>query len=156
IELSDEGALAELASGSAGRSMQLIAGDGLALYAHLVEVIADGRVDRPALLRLAARCGGRNGADTFGMVSELLQTLVGRLARTAATGQVPVSASPLEGSLFSTVSRSPAQARLWADAAPQITSTLRQTLAVNLDPAQAIIDIFLELDSTLGKVRHAA
>ncbi|MEM6932373.1 MAG: DNA polymerase III subunit delta' [Pseudomonadota bacterium] len=156
IAANEETQLSELASGSVGQAMQLLEGHGLALYGDIIGVLADARVDRKRLLQLAARCSGKSGVDAYRLTTDLLLTLLGRLARSAATGVTPSPASQAEPGLMGLAARSPADARLWADVTPVVAGRLRHALAVNLDPSQTIIDTFLELDQTLSKIRHAA
>jgi DNA polymerase III subunit delta' len=153
----NETAMAELSGGSAGQALRLVAGDGPALYARIVAMLRGGRgVDREAMTDLAERCAGRTNAEIYRLTLQLTQTLVARLARAAATGTPPPEAAPGEGALISAVARHPAQAAPWAEALGVIGATTRHALAVNLDPAQTVLNTFLELDATLGRVRAAA
>lgn len=152
----DETALAELAAGSAGRAMQLIAADGPALYAKLVAMTASGRVDRRAMSKLAAHLGGRDGAGDFAVIAVLLRTLTARLARAAALAAPPPPAAPREADLIALAASRPAQARHWAEASARIGASLTHAAAVNLDPAQTVMDTLLDLDAVLGQARRAA
>jgi DNA polymerase-3 subunit delta' len=150
-------ALAELSGGSAGQALRILAGDGLALYARIVAILGDGRsVARGPMLELAERCAGRANAETYRMVLQLCAALVARLARAAAIGAAPPEAAPGEARLVAAVARHPAQAVPWAETVGRILAAHRHALAVNLDPAQTVVDTFLELDATLGRVRAAA
>ena len=154
-------ALAELSGGSAGQALRLLAdsraGDGIALYARIVALFGDGRaVARGPMIELAERCAGRANAEAYRLTLQLAATLAARLARAAATGVTPPEAAPGETRLVAAVAHQPAQAVLWAEALGRILATHRHALAVNLDPAQTVLDTFLELDATLGRVRAAA
>ncbi|MEM1299907.1 MAG: DNA polymerase III subunit delta' [Pseudomonadota bacterium] len=149
-------ALAELSSGSVGAALQLTAEGGLTLYAGLVKLMANGRVDRPGLMALSGTVGGAANAGQYRAVLELTQTLLARLARTGALQALPPEAAPGEHALMSAAARDTAQARLWAEALSKIAATTRHALAVNLDPQQTVIDMFLEIDATLGRVRAVA
>jgi DNA polymerase-3 subunit delta' len=150
-------ALAELSGGSAGQAIRLLAGDGVALYARIVALFGDGRaVARGPMLELAERSAGRANAEAYRLVLRLAATLAARLARAAATGEAPPEAAPGEARLFAAVARHPGQAAPWAEALGRISASHRHALAVNLDPAQTVLDTFLELDATLGRVRAAA
>ncbi|HET7408745.1 MAG TPA: DNA polymerase III subunit delta' [Paracoccaceae bacterium] len=152
-----ETALAELSGGSAGQALRLVAGDGLALYARIVRLFEGGRgIDRGAMTDLAERCAGRANADTYRLLLQLTQILVARLARAAATGAVPPEAAPGEAALIAAIARTPRQAAPWAEALAVIGATTRHAVAVNLDPAQTVLNTFLELDATIGRVRAAA
>ena len=152
-----ETALAELGGGSAGEALRLIAGDGLMLYARIVALLSHGQgVDRAAMTALAEQCAGRAGADRYRAVLALALRLLARLARAAATGQPPPEAAPDEASLFARVATHTSQGAEWAEALARIAATTRHAVAVNLDPAQCVIDTFLEIDATLGRVRAVA
>lgn len=151
------GPLAMLAGGSVGRSLELAAGDGVALYGRLVAVMGGGeRVDRAGMTALANACAARKDADRYRLVLSLIETLIARLARAAATGHRPDEAAPGEADLIARVAGKPAQAVLWADALARVSASARHAVAVNLDPAQCVIDTMLELDATLDRVRALA
>ena len=152
-----ETALAELSGGSAGQALRLVAGDGLALYARIVALFRGGRgIDREALTELAERCAGRANAGPYRLALDLTRILVARLARAAATGTAPPEAAAGEAALIAAIARHPGQAALWAEALASISATTRHAVAVNLDPAQTVLNTFLGLDATLGRARAAA
>jgi len=148
-------ALTALAGGSVGRALRLVASDGVALYARIVGLMGPGGIDRAGLTALAETAAGREGAEQGALIGDLAVILLGRLARAAATGAAPPEAAPGEAALITRVAQDPARARLWAETAARVTATLGHARAVNLDPAQTIIDIFLELDATLGRAAEA-
>ncbi|MEM8842667.1 MAG: DNA polymerase III subunit delta' [Pseudomonadota bacterium] len=156
IPAGSEAALAELAAGSVGRALWLISGNGLNLYSRIVEVITTGKVDRSAMVALAAQTNGRDGVATFSLIADLVQVMMSRMARTAATGMKPQAVSTHEITVMAKLASNPAQARLWANAAARTGDSMRHAMAVNLDPGQTIIDTFLDLDTTLGQARHTA
>ncbi|MEM7056536.1 MAG: DNA polymerase III subunit delta' [Pseudomonadota bacterium] len=149
-------ALSELASGSAGKALRLLAGDGLQVYAQLVAMLRGGRgIDRPTMVRLSELCAGRDSADRYALVLDLTKTLLARLARAAVTGPPPAAANG-ETELIHAVAAHPSQGQAWAETLARISATTRHAMAVNLDPAQCVIDTFLEIDATLGRVRTPA
>jgi len=149
-------ALALIAGGSVGEAIRLSAGGGVALYGRLVALMGGGkRVDRGAMMSLADDVAGRGAETLYELAGRLTLTLIGRLARRAATGEPGPEAGPGEGRLMHAIARSPAQAALWAEAAGRAAAALRHARAVNLDPGQTIIDTFLDLDATLAKARGA-
>lgn len=157
IPLERAGALAMLAGGSVGRALVLSAGDGLDIYARLIAILGDGsRVNRGGLAVLAEHAAGRAAADRYRLILDMIQTLIARLARAAATGSTTAEAAPGEAALIGAVANLPAQGALWADALSRITATTRHAVAVNLDPGQCVIDTMLELDATLDRVRAVA
>lgn len=154
-------ALAELSGGSTGRALRLLTGDGLALYARLVALFDNGPRNGPRIARgpmsdLAEGVSGRANAEKYRLLLDLVQILVARLARAAATGATPPEAAPGEAGLIATLAREPAQATLWAEALGTIASTTRHAVAVNLDPAQTVLNTLLEIDATIGRARAAA
>lgn len=148
--------LAELGTGSVGAALALVGQDGVELYSRLIGLMASGNVARRAMTELAEECAGRANADRFRTVLLLIQTLMARLARSAATGRVPPPAAPAEPDLVRAVASDPRQAAAWAETLARHSAASRHWLAVNLDPAQCVIDTFLELDATLGRVRAVA
>lgn len=150
-------AMAELSGGSAGLALRLLSGDGLALYARLVQMVHPlNGVNRADMVALAEHCAGRTAAGRYETTLSLIQMLVARLARSAATGIIPPAAAPGEPALLGALGSAPAQATLWAEAQARISATARHAVAVNLDPAQCVIDILLELDTTVGRARAMA
>lgn len=151
-----EAALAALSGGSAGDALRLMGIDGLGLYATIVDLMRPGGIDRPVLVRLADSAGGRDAEPRYHAILRLTLTLLARLARAGASGTVPDEAAPGEAGLMRTAATQPAQARLWAEAAQRIAAATQRARAVNLDPAQVILDTFLELDAVLRDARAAA
>ena len=163
---SEAGPLALLAGGSVGEALRLISGGGVALYARLVALLGNGKgVERPGMVSLADMVAGRGSEARYELVVRLTLTLVGRLARHAATGsasdlgasdQYGAEAGPGEAALMAAVARNQAQAALWAEAAGRAAAATSHARAVNLDPGQTIIDTFLDLDTTLTRARGMA
>lgn len=152
-----ESALAELSGGSTGRALRLLAGDGLALYARLVASFDNGRrIARGAMSALAEGVSGRANTEKYRLLLDLVQLLVARLARAAATGTPPPEAAPGEAALIANLASDPAQAPLWAEALGTIAATTRHAVAVNLDPAQTVLNTLLELDEVIGRARAVA
>ena len=149
-------ALGALSAGSVGRAVRLIAGEGLSLYARLVALMGDGRIDRASMIALADFVTGKAGAETYPLVVDLTQTLLARLARAAAMGEAPAMMAPGEPELIARLAQTPWQAQLWAEAAARAGERFRHAGAVNLDPGQTIIDTCLDLDTMLGQARRSA
>ena len=157
VPRADAGALAILAGGSAGRALRLTTGDGLALYLRIAGLFGEGgRLDRAGITTLAEACAGRQGSDRYRIVLDLVQVFVARLARAGATGVLADPAVPGEADLFAKVASKREHGILWAEALARINTSTRHALAVNLDPAQCVIDTLLELDATLDRVRSVA
>jgi DNA polymerase-3 subunit delta' len=80
-------ALAALSGGSPGEALRLAAVDGAALYARLVDLLADApTLDRAKLMALVAEAEGRDAAERAATLSRLTALLLQRLARAGATG----------------------------------------------------------------------
>ncbi|MEM9199553.1 MAG: DNA polymerase III subunit delta', partial [Pseudomonadota bacterium] len=79
-----------------------------------------------------------------------------RLARAAATGRLATEAAPGEAALAARFQAQPAGARMLAEAAQRSPARLAQARAVNLDPAQAMLDTLLELEQTARQLLPAA
>jgi DNA polymerase-3 subunit delta' len=155
IEPAEAPVLAELAGGSVGRALGLLEADGLARYGEIVALLSGGRVDRAGLAALADLAAGRGRETVFPLLTDLALILLARLARAGALGPPAVEAAPGEAQLMARVADTPRQARFWAEAASRLAAVARHARAVNLDPGQAILDIFLELDETLGRAAGA-
>lgn len=156
-----EVALAELSGGSTGRALRLLTGEGLALYARLVALFDTGhrnrgRIARGPMTDLAEGISGRANAEKYRLLLDLVQILVARLARAAATGTSPPEAAPGEAALIANLAHEPAQATLWAEALGTIASTTHHAVAVNLDPAQTVLNTLLEIDAIIGRARAVA
>lgn len=146
----DAPALAALSGGSVGRAFQLAEAGGGALYREVLGLFAGGQIDRPALVALSERAAGRERETVYPMLADLTLLLLGRLARAGVVGPPPPIA-PEETAVFTRAAATPAQARHWAEAAPRIAAAVHHARAVNLDPAQTILDMFLDLDTTLSR-----
>jgi DNA polymerase-3 subunit delta' len=137
-------ALAELAGGSAGEAVRMIAGEGLALYARLVGLLAGlPRLDRPALHALADEVAGRGAEARFDLTLRLMELALGRLARAAATGRPLPEAAPGEAAL---AARLGLPAGVWARLAAEVPARARMGRAVNLDPAALVVDMALTIE----------
>jgi DNA polymerase-3 subunit delta' len=148
--------LALIAGGSVAAALDLLEGGGLELYAEIVALIASAPLDRRRLLALADAASGRAAAQRYALTLELAQLALGRLAL-AASGAAPAPFSPAETGLFARIGATRAQARLWAALVPRLAERTTHARAVNLDPAQVILDTFLEIDAAAAEARaHAA
>ena len=153
----DAGPLSLIAGGSVGGALRLTENDGVAFYGRLVSLLGGGKgVERAGMVEIADAASGRGAEATYEQVVRLTLTLIGRLARHAATGASEAEASPAEPALMAAVARNPPQAALWAEAAGRIASATSHARAVNLDPGQTIIDTFLDLDTTMARARGLA
>ena len=142
----DPAALAELAGGSVGEALRLLAEDGLTLYARLAALVDDlPRLDRPTLLALADLTAGRSDARAD-LMFQPLDRLIARLARAGATGLPPaVELVPGEARMLARLSPDPIRARAWATAAQVIGARVSHGRAVNIDAPNLMLDALLRL-----------
>ena len=147
----DVQAMAELAGGSVGEAFRLTNQDGLAVYASLIRLFATlPRLDRPAALTLAETAAGRGAENQFDLIISLVDLLLARLARAAATTTIPPEAATGETALITRLGSPPGASLIWADLAQTLTIRARRGRAVNLDPAALLMDMLLRIDETAG------
>lgn len=144
-------ALAQLACGSVGRALDLAAQDGVALYEEIAGVIATApALDRRRAIALAEACAGRGSEARYDLTAALLGLAIARLAL-GAVGRAGAPLTQGEDAARARLATSPMQARLWADLAPRIEARTGHARAVHLDPAQVILDTFLQIDAAAAK-----
>ncbi|MGR3794190.1 DNA polymerase III subunit delta' [Vannielia sp. SX4] len=147
-------ALSALSEGSVATALQLIDDEGLTLYAALVALFRDlPRLDRPATLALAGKCGGRDAADRFRLTVRLIDTLLARTARTGALGPPSPEAAPGEAALLARLAPDTTRARAWAELAATLGARARAGAAVNLDAPALITDICLKISDAAAAMR---
>ena len=148
-------ALATLAGGSVGAAIRLAADGGPGRFDALVALLGRTPLDRRAALGLADDVAGRDAAPRYDLTVQLIGTLLGRLALHGAGAPVnPVS--PEEAALLARLGASPAHARIWARLAPELARRTTHARAVNLDPAQVILDTLLQIDAAAAEARALA
>ncbi len=153
----DTKALTALADGSAGEAIRLIEGGGPDLYARLVRMVAEAPgMNRPEMIAIAEACAGRDAAETYDMTLRLIDVMLARLARAGALGPGQVEAAQGETALMQRLAPDAYAARVWADLASDVTAKSTRARAVNLDPAQVILDIFFDIDAAARKARPRA
>ena len=111
-------------------------------------------LDRRATVALAESAGGRNSAR-YDLLVELLAIALSRLAVAGAGGAVdPLSEA--EGEAMARLAATPAQGRVWAETAIRLAERTTHARAVNLDPAQVILDSLLSIDAAAAEARAYA
>ena len=141
------GPLAELAGGSVGNAVRLVADGGLDLYGDLVALLSGlPRMDRPRAIKLAESCAGR-AEGRFDLLLDLLDLFLTRVAR-AGLLAAPPEAAPGEAALLSRLAPHDVAARAWADRQALASARARQGKAVNLDPAALVLDMLLQIEQT--------
>ncbi|MFK5997586.1 MAG: DNA polymerase III subunit delta' [Rhodobacterales bacterium] len=143
-------ALAELAEGSVGEAIRMIAGDGLKLYTDLVNLAATApNIDRPAALRLANACVGKGNAPTYDLCLSLIRQMLARIARFAALQPATITEAALgEARMLAKLGPNIHAARKWADISAELTARSDHARAVNLDPSGVILDMLLRINET--------
>lgn len=140
-------ALAALSDGAAGEAARLLASGGVQLYTHIQNVLSGAPgLDRPAATRLAEACTGAAKATTYDNTVRLLLLALSRLARAGAGAHFGI-VNAAEGVMLSRLSPNAHAAREWANLTQVLDARLSHARAVNLDPAQMILDTFLQIDA---------
>jgi DNA polymerase-3 subunit delta' len=149
-------ALAALAGGSVGGAARLLAGDGLAVYADILSLLARAPgMDRGRLAALAESCAARGETERYAMTLDLIGLALARLARAGAGAEVaPVSEA--EAEVWARLAPGAAAARLWAGLAAELGARAAHARAVHLDPAQVILDTCLRIDTAAAEARVPA
>lgn len=140
-------ALASLSGGSPGQAIRLLGDGGVQLFEQIIGLIntAPG-LDRGLALALADKCAARGNESTYALMLDLITLALVRLARHGA-GMPMVEAATGELALAARLSSNADQARIWADLQQGLSAKTGHARAVNLDPAQVILDTFLQIDS---------
>ena len=144
----DATVLSELAGGSAGDALRLIAQDGPEIYARLVKLLGGApNLDRPAARALAAAAAARGAEERLDLTLRLLDLALVRLSRTAA-GHAPLHpAAPGEIDVWAKLALA-APARVWAELQQSLSARLGHGRAVNVDPESLLMDALLQINET--------
>lgn len=151
IEPDGDPALFALANGSVGTAIELITGEGLHIYRNILTLLGQApRMDRGAIIALGDRCTGRNAAPLFEMVLRLTVLAISRLVRAGVTG--PKALLPEESTFAARLCNDVHAARAWSKNLQQVQARSAHARAVNLDPGQVILDMFLQIEQTAGQL----
>ena len=147
-------ALAALTGGSAGEAVRLMEGGGPQIYSQIVKLLAGAPgMDRPTLIRLADACAGREAEARYDLTWRLLMLALARLARAGALGAPSAEAAQGEAAMIARLAPDAHAARIWANVAGEVEARATRARAVNLDPAQVMLDTFFEIDAAARKAR---
>ena len=153
----DAPALAALSGGSMGEALRLAAGDGPAIYAAIVALLARAPGhEREAAVRLAEAASGRGAEGRRDLTVSLIETALARLALTGAAGPLEPEAAPGEAAVLARLAPDPAAGLLWAEAQQALGERMRRGLGVNLDPALMLIDTLRRIDETAARAARGA
>ncbi len=146
-------ALAALSGGAPGQAIRLLSDNGVQLYGQIIGLIGTAPgLDRGLALALADKCAARGNESTYALMVELISLALVRLARHGA-GMPMVEAATGELALAAKLSASPYQARIWANLQQEISAKTTHARAVNLDPAQVILDTFIQIDKAARRTQ---
>jgi DNA polymerase-3 subunit delta' len=143
----DRLALARLGEGSVGRSLDLAAAGGIALYRRLVRLVGQlPEVDGAALHALADGFLRSESEDAFRLLGELLPGWLARMVALAAGGGAGERA-PLPGEA-ETMRRLAARRGLdrWIDVWEKLSELFAQADGLNLDRKQIVLNAFFALE----------
>ena len=146
--------LAALAGGSVGAALRLAAEDGLARYGEIVDLLAAAPLDRRRAIGLAEAAGGRQ-STRYDLTLDLIGAALGRLALAGAGAPVP-ALTEAEAAMAQRLAATPAAARIWAGLVPRLAARTTHARAVNLDPAQVILDSLFMIDAAAAEARARA
>ncbi|MGE4610482.1 MAG: DNA polymerase III subunit delta' [Paracoccaceae bacterium] len=143
-------ALNALSGGSAGESIDLLANDGLEIYQTILSLLSTApRMNRPRIIAFGEKCAGKSSENRYDMTVRLTLLALSRLALNGAKdGNLALDG---EAALAARLSSNPYQAREWATLVQDLNGRITHARAVNLDPAQVILDTFLSIDATAGR-----
>lgn len=144
--------LAELSGGSVGEALRLHALDGTALYAEIIEILADApRMDRQKAAKLAEKAAERGAEERLDLIFRLLDMVLSRLALSGAGHAPAQDAATGERAILDRLSPDLRRAREWAALNNKIGQRLHHGRAVNIDPASLLLDAFLKINETAGQ-----
>ncbi|HEY1505161.1 MAG TPA: DNA polymerase III subunit delta' [Stellaceae bacterium] len=135
--------LARLSEGSIGRALELAAGDGVAIYNFIINIVQRLPNLDPELLHGFAERMARSGADdSFALLTELLPAELARLVTSAAQGSaMPAAEDRARRNLAGR--RSLDQ---WVAVWEKLTHLFAQAEGINLDRKQVVLNAFFALE----------
>lgn len=144
--------LAALSGGSAGEAIRLDTLGGVALWADLVRLFDTlPRLDRARAMDLIEPLAARGAEDRLALFVRLTDALIARLARHGAGAPPAPEAADGEHALLARLSPDARAALAWAALQAEVSGRTGHALAVNIDPAQAMLDMLLRAEDTARK-----
>ena len=138
------GLIVALAEGSVRRALTLIAGGAAEMHGKIVRMLADlPRLDVKGVHRLADGLTGAANEPEFLMFFSLLQGVIARVLRRAATGEPMLPAEAAFGARLSDAG--PARLAAWAEAWEAIAKDKAEAMALNLDRKALIVGVWERL-----------
>ncbi|MPY75178.1 MAG: DNA polymerase III subunit delta' [Alphaproteobacteria bacterium] len=161
----DRRALGRLTEGSVGDAQALADSGGLDLYRNVVRLL--GTLDSPDIQGIHAlgdslsRAGqqssraGRQAADGFATVRDLIGRWLGRLVIAGARAEAPLEIVPGEAQISANfLSRAPLEQ--WLEVWEKVTGLLARADGANLDRKQTIVSAFLTMAAVLQAGQRTA
>lgn len=131
-----------LSQGSVRRALELITGEGIALYDEIVATLESlPEIDGSRLHRQAEKLAGVNETEQLELYLALLLGLIERLVRFGATGEGLVASEEKLARRFVSSENLPD----WADAWEEISAARSETFALNLDRSLLILNSWFRL-----------
>lgn len=136
--------LVSLGEGSIGRTLELAAGDGVALYQNISSLLSNlPHVDAEALHGFADRLARPGGDDSFALFAELLPGWLARLVALGAKQNATVSSEEDRIMRRLTSRRGLDQ---WVEVWEKLTHLFTQAEGINLDRKQVVLNAFFALE----------
>jgi DNA polymerase III subunit delta' len=140
----EQAVLARLGEGSIGRVLELAAGDGLATYSFIINMLQRLPNLDPELLHGFAESMARSGAeDSFALLTELLPAELARLVTSAAQGGAASVAAEDRARRNLVGRRSLDQ---WVAVWEKLNNLFAQAEGINLDRKQVVLNAFFALE----------
>ncbi len=142
-----------LAEGSVGEALRLLSGNGTELYQEILALLGNAsNMDRPRLMALAEKAAGRGADERYDLILRLTNVALARMARNGAGGQKLLE---VEAEVAARLCPGLAAAQGWAGLLQEIEGRATHGRAVNLDPAQVVLDSWLAIQRAARKLSVA-
>ncbi|QHQ34892.1 DNA polymerase III subunit delta' [Algicella marina] len=132
-----------LAAGSVGEALRVLEGDGASLYLDILALLGSARqLDTARVLALADKAAGRGSEAAYDLILRLTGLALARMARAGAGGEALL---PQEQEVAEMLCPGLQPAQAWAEALQDIEARAAHARAVNIDPAQVILDSWIAI-----------
>lgn len=136
---------AVLAEGSVGEALRLASRNGAELYRQILGALAEmPGARREGLIGLSESAAGRGAEETYDLLLTLTTRALARIARHGAGGGAQLL--PEEAEAAARLCPDLHAAQGWAALLQDIEGRAAHGRAVNLDPAQVVLDMWLAID----------
>ncbi len=130
-----------LADGSIGRALDFFESDAISVFSEIMTLFEGApQIDGNELHVLAAKCGGKKGADTFAVADEMIRWILVRAIK-YASGYEASEFTDQERALYGRL-RDSASLDQWLEVWEKVDHLLASTNRINLDRKQVILNIF--------------